>query len=99
MKSYSLLISKPNVTQDMTLRSKWSQQITQKSSITLDSFDAILPAIEVITNSNLVINSIRILIVVLALLLGYKHSSQGANKASDFTNTNKVEEFQHYHAE
>ena len=75
----------------MTLRSKWSQQITQKTSITWDSFDAILPTIEVITNSNLVINSIRVLIVVLALLMGYKHSSQEVTKASSAAKTTTVE--------
>jgi hypothetical protein len=76
----------------MTLRSKWSQQITQKTSITWDSFDAILPTIEVITNSNLVINSIRVLIVVLALLMGYKHSSHEVTKASSAAKTVTVEE-------
>lgn len=74
----------------MTLRTKWSQQIAQKP-FSLDSFDAILPTIEVITNSTLVINSVRVLIVVLALLLGYKHSNQKANNSSNTSTTEQVE--------
>ena len=74
----------------MTLRTKWSQQIAQKP-FSLDSFDAILPTVEVITNSNVVVNSVRVLIVVLALLLGYKHSSQKTTDSSGSTTTEQVE--------
>lgn len=74
----------------MTLRTKWSQQIAQKP-FSLDSFDVILPTLEVITNSSLVVNSVRVLIVVLALLLGYKHSNQKLNQESNTETTEQVE--------
>ena len=74
----------------MTLRTKWSQQIAQKP-FSLDSFDVILPTLEVITNSSLVVNSVRVLIVVLALLLGYKHSNQKLNQESSTATTEQVE--------
>ena len=75
----------------MTLKTKWAQQISTRS-LTLDSFDSILPTLEVITNSNLVINSVRVLIVVLALLLGYKHSNQKENRSGGSAQTEQVEQ-------
>lgn len=66
----------------MAIRSKWCSTIGQKALITKDSFDTILPTVEVVTNSKTVIYSVRILIVALALIMGYMQTRSHSKEAS-----------------
>lgn len=59
----------------MTLKSRLPLHYYQKYFSTRDSFDLLLRKIEVLTDSRLIINSIRALIILLALLMGYTHKS------------------------
>jgi hypothetical protein len=55
----------------MTLRSKLPLHLYQKYYLAKDSFDSFLDKLQVVADNNAIVYSIRILIVVLALLLGY----------------------------
>ena len=58
----------------MTLRSKLPLHLSQKYFMVKDTMDAILSTIEVIINGRPIIYSIRILILVVALMMGYIHT-------------------------
>lgn len=58
----------------MTLRSRLPLHIYQKYFDVKESIKSFASKIEVITNSNAIIYSIRLLIVLLALLMGYLHT-------------------------
>jgi len=66
----------------MTLKPKLPLHIHQKYFIIKDSFDSFIRKIEVLSDSNVIINSIRILIVVLALLMGYVHTPKKKENVS-----------------
>jgi hypothetical protein len=67
----------------MINRSRLSLQRYQKYFGANDSFDSFIGKIEVITNSNALVYSIRILIIVMAMLLGYIQSSREKPELSD----------------
>ena len=69
----------------MTLRSKLPLHLLQKYFLAKDSMETFLKRLEVITDSNAIIYSIRILIVMLALLMGYIHTPKEKMKTSDRT--------------
>jgi len=58
----------------MTLRSRLPLHISQIFFQAKDSVDSFLSKLEVIADSKEILYSIRILIVVLALLMGYVHT-------------------------
>lgn len=58
----------------MTFRSRLPLHIYQTFFAVKDSIDSFLNKIEVIADSTAIIYSIRILIVVIALLMGYVHT-------------------------
>jgi len=66
----------------MTLRSKLPLHLYQKYLLEKDSFESLLRKIEVIVGSNIIIYSVRILIVLLALLMGYIHTPKDKNDVS-----------------
>ena len=55
----------------MTLGSKIPFRIQQNYFLFKDTFDSFLAKLEVLSDSQVIVNSIRILIVGLALLMGY----------------------------
>jgi len=55
----------------MTLKTNLPSHIFQILDTIAESFDSFFSRLEVLFDSNLIVNSIRILIVVLALLMGY----------------------------
>jgi len=71
----------------MTLKSKLPLYYYQKYFSTRDSFELFLRKIEVLTDSRLIINSIRALIILLALLMGYMHKT---NKAETRINIRQI---------
>ena len=56
-----------------------------------ESFNSILIKIEVITGSNLIVNSVRILIVALALLLAFTQNSNKDVGRLDLKNKEVIE--------
>lgn len=58
----------------MTLRSKLPLHLLQKYFLMRESLESFYKKIEVIIDSNAIIYSIRILIVMIALLMGYMHT-------------------------
>lgn len=72
----------------MTFRTKFPLHLYQKYFLAKDSFDSFLGKLEVLSDSNIIIYSVRILIVVLALLMGYMHTPK---EKKDASNTNNVE--------
>ena len=71
----------------MTLRSKLPLYVYQKYFLAKDSFDSILSKIEVIINSTAIIYSIRILIIVVALMMGYIHTPKAKSGVSKSNET------------
>jgi hypothetical protein len=59
-----------------------------------ESFNSILIKIEVITGSNLIVNSVRILIVALALLLAFTQNSNKDVGRLDLKNKELIENSQ-----
>jgi hypothetical protein len=59
-----------------------------------ESFNSILIKIEVITDSNLIVNSVRILIVALALLLAFTQNSNKDVGRLDLKNKELIENSQ-----
>lgn len=72
----------------MTLRSKLPLHLYQKYFLVKDSFESLLSKIEVVVGSNAILYSIRILIVLLALLMGYIHTPKDN---IDVSNIKKIE--------
>ena len=72
----------------MTLRSKLALFIFQRYLLIKNSIDSLLTKIEVVLNSTAIIYSVRILIVVVALMMGYKHTP---NNHSAFSKFDKME--------
>lgn len=60
----------------MTAQNRISLSIYQRYFEAKDSLNSFTNKIEVITDSNAIIYSIRILIVMIALLMGYIHTSK-----------------------
>lgn len=58
----------------MTLRSRLPLHMYQKYFQVKDSVESFLGKVEVIADSTAIIYSIRVLIVVIALLMGYVHT-------------------------
>ena len=75
----------------MTIKTKLPLHYYQKYFSTKDSFELLLKKIEVLTDSRLIINSIRILIVMLALLLGFIHKSNQEESKSNVKKTEIIE--------
>ena len=69
----------------MTLRSKLPLILMQKYFLVKDSLEAFYKKVEVITDSTAIIYSIRILIVMLALLMGYIHTPKENPDANSST--------------
>ena len=72
----------------MTYKPKFPLHIYQKYFLGKESFDSFLSKLEVLSNSNIIIYSVRILIVTLALLMGYVHSPK---EKKDFPTVKKIE--------
>lgn len=66
----------------MTLGTKIPFRIHQQFFLFKDSFDSLLVKLEVLADSKVIINSIRILIVLIALLMGYIHTPSGKEDVS-----------------
>jgi len=60
----------------MTFRSRLPLHIYQKIFIAKDTYKSLISKIEVIADSRAILYSIRILIVAIALLMGYIHTSK-----------------------
>lgn len=73
----------------MTVWSNFFKLIYQTFFIDKDIFNSFKIKAEVLTDSKLIVNSIRILIITSALLLAYNHSSDKKNEGSD-TNKNEL---------
>ena len=66
----------------MTLKTNFPSHIFQILDSIAESINSLFEKLEVLLNSNLIVNSIRILIIVLALLMGYIHTRSEKNKLS-----------------
>lgn len=72
----------------MTFRSRLPLHIYQKYFQVKDSVDSFLGKVEVIADSTAILYSIRILIVVIALLMGYVHTPK---ENVEITNSKQTE--------
>lgn len=72
----------------MTVCSNFFKLIYQKFFVDNDFFNSFLIKVEVLIDSKLIVNSVRILIITSALLLAYIHSS---DRDSNGRYTNKIE--------
>jgi hypothetical protein len=68
----------------MTLRSRLPLQFSQKYFMAKDFLDSILSKIEVIINGRAIIYSIRMLIIVVALMMGYIHTPKNKDGLKRF---------------
>jgi hypothetical protein len=75
----------------MTFRTKFPLHLYQKYFLAKDSFDSFLGKLEVLSDSNVIIYSVRILIVVLALLMGYIHSPKEKDEVSNVKNIELID--------
>ena len=66
----------------MTLKTRLPLHIFQKFFLVKDIFDSFFIKLEAITNSITILYSIRILIVFLALLMGYVHTPKDKTEVS-----------------
>ena len=66
----------------MTLKTRLPLHIYQKYFLVKDTLDSFIIKLEAITNSNTILYSIRILIVLLALMMGYVHTSKDKTEIS-----------------
>ncbi len=73
----------------MTLRSRLPLHIYQKYFQTKDNLESFYSKLEVIADSTAILYSVRILIVVIALAMGYIHSSKDNNE-SPTTHKNEI---------
>lgn len=71
----------------MTFRSKLPLHLYQKYFLIKDSIESLFRKIEVIIDSNAIIYSIRILIVLLAFLMGYLHTPKNNKEVSNTAKT------------
>lgn len=72
----------------MTVCSNFFKLIYQTFFIDKDFFNSFLIKAEMLTDSKLIVNSVRILIITSALLLAYIHSS---DRDKNDRNSNKIE--------
>lgn len=72
----------------MTLRSRLPLYLYQNYFLIKEFIESSFRKLEVITDSNVIIYSVRILIVLLALLMGYIHTPKANVKVS---NVNPIE--------
>lgn len=72
----------------MTAQNRIPLSIHQRYFEAKDSLNSFINKIEVITDSNAIIYSIRLLIVMIALIMGYIHTS---NKTSDMATIQQKE--------
>ena len=79
----------------MTLKSRLPLHIYQKYFQAKDSFESFFSKVEVIADSNAILYSIRILIVVIALLVGYVHTPQENVELSNSKQTEMVDSNNH----
>lgn len=70
--------------------SKSTLQFTQNYNGTKDSIGSFVGKIEVITNSNAIVYSIRILVIVLALLMGHIQSSRKKSNSPEVRNSTEI---------
>ncbi len=75
----------------MTDKSKLPLETNDRIISIKESFHTFFRKVEVITDSAAIVNTVRLLIVLLALLMGYIHTSQ---EKSDISSTNKEEIYQ-----
>ena len=68
----------------MTLRSRLPLQFSQKYFLAKDCLDSILSKIEVIINGTAIIYSIRMLIIVVALMMAYIHTPKNKDGLKRF---------------
>lgn len=66
----------------MTLKTRLPLHIYQMYFLAKDTIESFFIRLEAITNSNTIIYSIRILIVLLALMMGYVHTSKDKTEIS-----------------
>ena len=71
----------------MTLRTKLPLFLYQKFFSAKDALNSIFSKVEVIMDTRAIIYSIRILIVLIALLMGYMHTPANQNEDSNFSKT------------
>ena len=62
----------------MTLRTRIPLSIYQAYFLFRDSFDSVIRNLEVILNGKAIIYSVRIMIIIMALLMGYYHTPKDA---------------------
>ena len=72
----------------MTLISKLPLGLNQKFHLFAKQLESLFIKLEVITDSNAIVNSVRIMIVTIALLMGYIHTPKEKN---ELAKTNKIE--------
>ncbi len=72
----------------MTISSLFFKRINSFVIFDKAAFNSFLVKMEVLTDSNLIVNSVRILILVAALLLSYIHSSE---RDKNDSGKNKIE--------
>lgn len=75
----------------MTLRSRIPLHIYQKYFQAKDSIESFLDKVEVIADSTAILYSIRILIVVIALLMGYVHTPKENVEISNSKQTELIQ--------
>ncbi len=66
----------------MTLKHKLPLNIYQKLFSAQNSIDSLIAKLEVLLVNNVIVYSIRILIIVMTLLMGYIHAPQEKNEFS-----------------
>lgn len=76
----------------MTFRSRLPLHIYQKYFQVKDLVDSFLGKVEVIADSNAILYSIRILIVVIALLMGYVHTPKENVEVTNSKQTELINE-------
>jgi hypothetical protein len=75
----------------MTLRSRLPLHIYQKYFQAKESIESFLGKVEVIADSNAILYSVRILIVVIALLMGYVHTPKENEEISNSKQTELIQ--------
>jgi hypothetical protein len=75
----------------MTLRTKLPLYLYQKYFSSKDALDSLFRRIEVIMDTRAIIYSIRILIILIAILMGYVHTPSNKNKDSNMNQTEMLD--------
>lgn len=74
----------------MTLKNKLIDFLSQRYFRLIEQLESLYRKVEVITDSNAIVNSIRIMIVMLAFLMGYIHTPGERSEISKNNKTEKI---------